>query len=103
MAMTSDQIENSTIVYSPIANWSINLDWHYGFGQWIECSATPFNCTSPARISSAGAYGAYPFIDFNQQYFGIVAREGELGTAFQGYLIWLELEDSLGEWASQNR
>lgn len=99
--MASNQISNATIAYSPISAWPNGFDWRYGFGVWIECASTPFDCSSTTRISSAGAYGAYPFIDFENQYFGIIAREGALGTSFRGYEIWLELEDIFLEWATQ--
>ena len=42
-------------------------DWHYGFGNWIECHAPSFNCSGRQRVSSPGAYGAYPFIDFENK------------------------------------
>ena len=31
-----------------------------------------------------GAYGAYPFVDFDLDYFGIVARQGALRTFPEG-------------------
>ncbi|MBV1870101.1 MAG: beta-lactamase family protein [Gammaproteobacteria bacterium] len=99
-AMTSDQSGNANITYSPINEGPIALDWHYGFGLWIECPSVPFDCPTISRVSSAGTYGAYPFIDFEHQYFGIVAREGALGTGHEGYQIWSEVNSYLDEWAS---
>ncbi|UTA48484.1 serine hydrolase [Simiduia sp. 21SJ11W-1] len=101
-AMTSDQIGSANIVYSPVSEWPIALDWHYGFGQWIECRSIPFDCISTSRVSSTGAYGAYPFIDFENQYFGIVAREGSLSMAHRGFQLWREVESELAEWAGNN-
>ena len=46
---------------------------------------------------------AYPFIDFENQYFGIIAREGALSAGFEGYLIWTGVESELSEWAANNR
>jgi len=56
-----------------------------GLGNWLECPGAKgpntYNCGSGHRNSSAGAYGAYPFIDFDHHYFGILARQGELACA----------------------
>lgn len=99
---TSDQISAATIVYSPIASGSLSEDWHYGFGNWIECPNNPFDCTQVTRISSAGAYGAYPFIDYEHSYFGIVAREGALGTGSEGVAVYRAIETDLEAWANLN-
>jgi len=98
-AMISDQIENARIGYSPVSGGDFSVDWHYGFGLWIECTAIAFNCSETTRVSSLGAYGAYPFIDFEQQHFGIVAREGDLGTGYEGYQLWTRIKNELAEWA----
>jgi CubicO group peptidase (beta-lactamase class C family) len=102
-AMTSDQSSNAIIAYSPVNQWPTEIDWHYGFGLWLECSSIPFNCTTTNRVSSAGSYGAYPFIDFEQKYFGIIAREGVLGTGSKGYQVWASVKDELAQWATQNQ
>ena len=56
------------VVGSPALN-AFNQDWSYGFGNWLECptamGANTFDCGSGHRNSSPGAYGAYPFIDFD--------------------------------------
>lgn len=100
--MTSDQIGHASIRYSPVNAWSFGVDWHYGFGMWIECPSVPFNCPTTTRVSSIGAYGAYPFIDFEQHYFGIVAREGALSSGQAGYQLWAEVEGDLAQWATNN-
>ena len=100
--MVSDQSGNADIISTPVNEGSLALDWHYGFGLWIECSSVPFDCSTTKRISSAGAYGAYPFIDFEKQYFGIVSREGALATWHKGYQVWASVEDELAEWATNN-
>jgi len=102
MQATSDQISTATIVYSPISSGSTAEDWHYGFGNWIECKSPVFNCPQVTRISSAGAYGAYPFIDYEHNYFGIVAREGSLGTGSKGVELYRAIESDLETWASLN-
>ena len=100
-AMTHDQLQGAPIVYSPVASSPLALDWHYGYGLWIECSSVPFNCKTRSRVSSPGAYGAYPFIDFEHRYFGIVAREGSLRTGHEGYRAWKAVAGELARWASK--
>ncbi|MGI1679190.1 MAG: serine hydrolase [Cellvibrionaceae bacterium] len=100
--MFSDQISNATVVSSPVIN-GITEDWHYGFGNWIECHAMPFNCAETTKISSPGAYGAYPFIDFENHYFGIIAREGSLGSFSEGYAVFNSVEKKLIQWSRTDR
>ncbi len=50
LQMTRDQIGSAVIGNSPALN-SIGEDWHYGFGNWIECHANPHNCSQTTRIS----------------------------------------------------
>jgi CubicO group peptidase (beta-lactamase class C family) len=100
--MTSDQIQGATIGFSP-AFERIGEDWHYGFGNWIECHSYPNNCVQKTRISSAGAYGSYPFIDYENGYYGIIAMQGALGTGFRGYELFESVSPKLEIWASMNR
>lgn len=99
--MTSDQISGASIGYSPSA--SVGEDWHYGFGTWIECHATSNNCTQTTRISSPGSYGAYPFIDYEHNYYGILARQGDLGTFDKGYELFVNVSAKLEAWAELNQ
>lgn len=99
--MSSDQLQGATIVYTPTA--AINEDWHYGFGNWIECHANVFNCMASTKVSSPGAYGAYPFIDYEYHYYGMLAREGNLGTYVEGYTTFVSVEPLIREWATMNR
>ncbi len=97
--MTSDQIGSAAIEYSPAIE-GLGEDWHYGFGNWIECHANPNNCTETTRVSSPSAYGAYPFIDYEYSYYGIVAREGSLGSFTDGYAIFESGSPKLELWAA---
>ncbi len=56
-------------------------DWHYGFGFWKECDATTYtnDCDENPVISSPGAFGWTPWVDFETGYWGLVAFE-ETGT-----------------------
>lgn len=99
--MESDQMSSATVIYSPTA--VLEEDWHYGFGNWMECHAATFNCSETTKVSSPGAYGAYPFIDYENRYYGILARQGALGTFQAGYTLFTEVEPYLREWAELNR
>jgi hypothetical protein len=54
------------------------------------------------RNSSPGAYGAYPFVDFDDQYFGIVARQGGLHTYPEGVHIFRSVQPLVSRWAKKD-
>ncbi|MGF1454928.1 MAG: hypothetical protein ACFB6R_06070, partial [Alphaproteobacteria bacterium] len=56
-------------------------DWHYAFGFWKECDASVYTieCDENPVISSPGAFGWTPWVDFENGYWGLVAFE-ETGT-----------------------
>jgi len=99
--MYSDQIASATIVNSPIS--VINQVWHYGFGSWQECpDSLSYSCSPGTRISSPGAYGAYPFWDRAKNYYGIFARQGELGTFRKGMDLEQPLRPYIEAWVNCN-
>jgi CubicO group peptidase (beta-lactamase class C family) len=90
-----------TMTYSPVkSNTAVNEDWHYGMGYWHECQSSTWNCTAATRISSPGAYGSYPFWDRQNNYFGIVARQGSLGTYPYGLKIERTIRDLSIDWST---
>ncbi len=93
--MHSDQLGDAEISNSPAS--LINEDWHYGFGTWIECHSDQYNCAETTRVSSPGAYGAYPFIDYQYKYFGIIARQND--TFRDGYDVFMSVSEKLEDWA----
>jgi CubicO group peptidase (beta-lactamase class C family) len=97
--LLADHTATATMVYSP-AVAGLGEDWHYGFGLWHECQSATYNCTAGSRVSSPGAYGAYPFWDRSQGYFGIVARQGALGTFTNGVAIERAVRSRAEEWAA---
>jgi hypothetical protein len=104
--LVADHNASTTIAYSPIALAPTNglgENWHYGFGLWNECqvaASAPFTCTAGTRVSSPGAYGAYPFWDRSKNYFGIVARQGTLGTFPNGIAIERAVRPTVEQWAA---
>ena len=79
-AMTNDYVGSETdIVYSPLTNQG--YEWHYGFGQWRECLSGSWQaqCDEEIIVSSAGAYGFYPYLNMNGGYYVIIAHQEPLG------------------------
>jgi hypothetical protein len=101
-ALFAEQRGNALVSKSPAFS-GLGEDWSYGFGNWLECKTAKqlgtFDCGAGHRNSSAGAYGAYPFLDFDHHYFGIFARQGELGTGFEGVLVVRAAEQAITTWA----
>ncbi|MCU0664529.1 MAG: hypothetical protein MUC50_19655 [Myxococcota bacterium] len=45
--------------------------WHYSWGHWVEDDSAAEN---DGAFSSPGAFGFYPWIDAEKQYYGLLAR-----------------------------
>ncbi|MBM4378538.1 MAG: beta-lactamase family protein [Deltaproteobacteria bacterium] len=88
---------------SPVLD-RLGEDWAYGLGNWLECpgakGGVSYDCGSGHRNSSPGAYGAYPFIDFDHQYFGILARQGAVGTFHEGVAMFRSIQALSEQWAA---
>jgi len=97
--LLTDRTATATMTYSPVFDGMSEV-WHYGFGLWHECQNSTWNCTAGARVSSPGAYGAYPFWDRSKNYFGLVARQGGLGTYTNGLAIERSVRAKVEEWNS---
>ncbi|MFL0809363.1 MAG: beta-lactamase family protein [Agarilytica sp.] len=97
--MLTDHTATTEISFSPALS-GLGEQWHYGFGLWHECENATFDCEAGSRISSPGAYGAYPFWDRAEGYYGIVARQGALGTYTEGVTIERAVRASVDEWAA---
>lgn len=56
-------------------------DWHYGLGFWLECDSFVWDqaCEENLIISSPGAFGWLPWIDFSNGYYGLIATEDSEG------------------------
>lgn len=87
------------IVNSP-AEKGLGEAWHYGLGFWHECLDTEFRCQAADRISSPGAYGAYPFWDRRTDHIGFLAMQGPLGGFREGARIERLVQDLSSEWAT---
>jgi len=65
-------------------------DFHYSLGHWVEDdpATTPSTPVDNRAYSSAGAFGFYPWVDFDRTLYGIVARQdstGETAGTGEGY------------------
>lgn len=101
-AQLSDQVGAAVIETSP-ANRGTGEDWHYGLGLWAECHSVVFNCENNIEtFSSAGAYGAYPFLNVKHNFYGLVARQGALGTGMLGYYTYASVSAKVTRWATKN-
>lgn len=96
--LLADHTEGVAISYSPVFD-GLMEDWKYGLGVWHECESPIFNCELGARVSSPGAYGAYPYWDQNADYVGLVARQGALGTFENGLAIERIVRETVERWA----
>lgn len=101
-ALFTNHRGTAQVLNSPSLN-AIGEDWAYGLGNWVECESPQFTCrSSPRRNSSPGAYGAYPFIDFQAGYFGLLARQGALGTFDRGLELYRRVHDTAVRWSTQS-
>jgi CubicO group peptidase (beta-lactamase class C family) len=102
-AMLDSQRGEAKVVGSPALD-ALGQDWAYGFGNWLECPTAlgpdTFDCGAGHRNSSPGAYGAYPFIDWDERYLGILARQGQLGTFRDGDSLFQVVAGDAARWAS---
>lgn len=80
-SFTQDRTANVSFGFRPNAVLMDSGDWHYGFGFWRECDDFVWqnSCTDDVVISSAGAFGWVPWIDFKADYFGLIATEDSEG------------------------
>ena len=93
-----DQTASAVIANSPPYS-DLGEDWHYGLGIWHECQSPSYNCIPAVRVSSPGSYGAYPFWDRTHNYWGIVARQGALGTYPNGIAVERVVRSKAEQWA----
>ena len=73
------------------------FDWHYGLGFWKECDSDTYQteCDDSPIISSPGAFGFTPWIDFENGYWGIVAIENFGANGLEPSAVSVELEQDI--------
>lgn len=98
-AYLTDRTANVTFGSRPNNVGGTNRDWHYGFGFWKECDLPNYaqECDDNPIISSPGAFGFTPWIDFENGYWGIVAIENFGLGAIDPVAVSVELEQEIQE------
>jgi len=74
--MEADRTGPPVVVASAPAALAINgYDFRYALGHWRECPQATWdaNCDNRHVSSSPGAFGWYPWIDFDNGYYGVLA------------------------------
>ncbi|PZO02529.1 MAG: hypothetical protein DCF28_08555, partial [Alphaproteobacteria bacterium] len=81
----------------PPAIGSSRLAWRYGWGFWKECSGADYHsaCEDSPVISSAGAFGFTPWIDFRRGYWAVIVMEEPLNRGYDPAERSLSLEQDL--------
>lgn len=76
-AFTLDRTINATFGHRPVGIENAGVDWHYGLGFWRECELAVWDnsCANHVVISSPGAFGWNPWIDLEENYFGLIAMD----------------------------
>lgn len=100
----ADQRGSATVTGSPLSlapPFGLGEDWRYGLGNWLECEPGT-SCSSAGRNSSPGAFGAYPFIDFSNGYFGILARQDVAGSFPDGVNLFRTAQATAARWATKS-
>ena len=79
-SFVQDRTVNVSIFDRPAAATQFG-DWHYGLGFWRECDEAVFStaCEEDVIISSPGAWGWTPWVDFNTGYYGLIAMDESEG------------------------
>jgi D-alanyl-D-alanine-carboxypeptidase/D-alanyl-D-alanine-endopeptidase len=80
----TDRVASRPVATVPPAISQNRLAWYYGWGFWKECSGPTYTtaCNSAPVISSAGAFGFTPWVDFNRGYWAVIVTEEPLNRGF---------------------
>jgi CubicO group peptidase (beta-lactamase class C family) len=73
------------------------LAWRYGWGFWKECNSPTYigACNERPVISSAGAFGFTPWIDFDRGYWAVIVTEEPVNRGFDPAQVSIALEGQL--------
>ena len=79
--LTDQRTASLTVMSRPSAVEGASRDWQYGLGVWRECGRAQWDaeCEATTVVSSAGAFGWYPWLDLDQGYFAVLARNAPVG------------------------
>lgn len=93
----ADRVGSRPVATVPPAIGDNRLAWHYGWGFWKECDGPAYvaQCDTTPVISSAGAFGFTPWIDFARGYWAIIILEEPLNRGFDPAQRSIALEQEL--------
>jgi len=93
----TDRVGSRAMATVPPAISGNALAWRYGWGFWKECDGPTYlaACDSAPVISSAGAFGFTPWIDFDKGYWAILVIEEPLNQGFDPAQRAIALEQEL--------
>lgn len=93
----ADRVGSRPVATVPPAISGNALAWRYGWGFWKECDGPAYvpTCDSAPVISSAGAFGFTPWIDFDKGYWAILVIEEPLNQGFDPAQRAIALEQEL--------
>jgi len=93
----ADRVAARPIATVPRAISDNGLAWRYGWGFWEECDGPAYvlACNAAPVISSAGAFGFTPWIDFDTGYWAILIMEQSLNQGFDPAQRAIALEQGL--------
>lgn len=91
-AFIEDRVGSKTVLYEPEAAGATG-DWHYALGVWRECDDTPYSvaCGSQQVVSSPGAFGWTPWIEYDRGYWAIIGMQ----IGFSGSVTSVRLEQQI--------
>lgn len=89
-----DRMQSRPAAALPPAITRNRLAWRYGWGFWKECAGPTYAATCDAApvISSAGAFGFTPWIDFGRGYWGVIVLEEPLNRGYDPAEVAIALE-----------
>jgi CubicO group peptidase (beta-lactamase class C family) len=93
----ADRVAPRPVATVPPAISANSLAWHYGWGFWKECDGVTYvnACDDAPVISSTGAFGFTPWIDFAEGYWAIIITEEPLNQGFDPAQKSIALEQDL--------
>lgn len=86
-----DQVGTLPIAYAPP---NVAPPVRYGMGSWIDSARPP---AQPALIHSLGAFGFFPWVDFDRQLFGVFMIRGAAGVNERSLPVYTGMLQSIAE------
>lgn len=71
-----------------------NGQWHYALGAWRECDDIPFSarCSSQNILSSPGAFGWTPWVDYDRGYWAIIGMQQGFGGSTESIRLEQQIQ-----------